>query len=166
VFFTASVIWGLIGPNRIFGSDGIYKNLQYFWLIGAALPVIHWAALKKWPKSVLRYVNIPVILNGNANIPPATPTTYMSWFIVGTVFNKYIRGKWTGWWMRYNYITSAALDSGLILCTIVIVLCFSLTNTLAPQWWGTVGYQNTLDYQGDAIQVILDEGETFGPSSW
>lgn len=28
VFFTASVIWGLIGPQRIFSGTGIYGNLQ------------------------------------------------------------------------------------------------------------------------------------------
>jgi hypothetical protein len=166
VFFTASVIWGLIGPQRIFGPSGIYNKLHFFWLIGAALPLIHWLILKKWPKSVFRYLNVPVILNGNANIPPATPTTYMSWFIVGAIFNKFIRGRWTGWWMRYNYITSAALDSGLILCTIVLVLCFSLTKTSAPDWWGTVGYKDTMDYQGTAIQTMLNEGETFGPATW
>ncbi|KAH8646224.1 small oligopeptide transporter [Xylariales sp. PMI_506] len=166
VFGTASVIWGLIGPKRIFGADGMYKQLNWFWLIGAALPVIHWFALKKWPRSVLRYANIPVILNGNAMIPPATPLNYMAWFSVGAFFNKFVRDRWRGWWMRYNYLTSAGLDSGLILCTIVIVLCLSLTNTTGPSWWGTEGFGNNLDYQGEAIKIILEPGETFGPTSW
>lgn len=30
-FFIASVIWGLIGPQRIFSGEGIYKNLQCKW---------------------------------------------------------------------------------------------------------------------------------------
>ncbi|KAH8671619.1 small oligopeptide transporter [Xylariales sp. PMI_506] len=166
VFFTASIIFGLIGPLRIFGSSSIYSKLNWFWLIGAALPIIHWAALKKWPRSVLRYLNVPVLLNGNALIPPANPLNYGAWFTVGAIFNKWIRGRWTGWWMRYNYVTSAALDSGLVLSIVVIVLCLSLTNTSPPSWWGTVGYADTMDRQGTAIQMMLDPGETFGPPTW
>ncbi|KAI3992868.1 hypothetical protein MKX01_034218 [Papaver californicum] len=32
VFFDASVIWGLAGPKRIFGSDGNYMALNWFFL--------------------------------------------------------------------------------------------------------------------------------------
>lgn len=129
-----------------------------------------WLILRKWPKSIFRYVNIPVILSGNGNIPPATPMIYMSWFIVGTIFNKFIKNRWNGWWLRFNYITSAALDSGLVIATTIIVLTLSLTGTAAPVWWGNPGGAafDTVDAQGSAIQKFLGEGETFGPppGSW
>ncbi|KAH8781683.1 OPT oligopeptide transporter protein-domain-containing protein [Hyaloscypha finlandica] len=38
VFFNASVIFGLIGPQRIFSTGSIYSSLQYFWLAGALVP--------------------------------------------------------------------------------------------------------------------------------
>ena len=31
-FFSSSVVWGVIGPTRAFGSDSIYKNFNFFWL--------------------------------------------------------------------------------------------------------------------------------------
>jgi OPT family oligopeptide transporter len=31
VFFNASIIWGLIGPQRMFSTGAIYSSLQWFW---------------------------------------------------------------------------------------------------------------------------------------
>jgi hypothetical protein len=64
--------------------------------------------------------------------------------------------------MRFNYITSAALDSGLAISTILLVLTISLTNTDAPNWWGNVGIYNTMDYLGTAVAKIVPDGTTFG----
>lgn len=47
-------------------------------------------------------LNAPVIFSGNGAIPPATPLNYVTWGIVGIIFNKFIRNKWRGWWMRFN----------------------------------------------------------------
>jgi hypothetical protein len=102
VFFTASILWGLIGPARIFTGTGIYKNTQYFWAVGAVLPVIFWLLQRRYPRSWVRYLNAPVIFSGNGAIPPATPLNYLSWGIVGFIFNKLIRDKWRGWWSRFN----------------------------------------------------------------
>lgn len=64
--------------------------------------------------------------------------------------------------MRYNYITSAALDSGLAISTIVIILALSLTDTNFPAWWGTdVIY--TMDYEDTAIQSPVPAKGYFGP---
>lgn len=166
VFFNASVIWGLIGPARIFSGDALYTNLQYFWLAGAALPVIVYLAARKWPKSGWRYINAPLIFGGTGEIPPATPLNYLSWGLVGLFFNYYIRNRWRGWWMRFNYITSAALDSGLAISTIVIVLTLSLTGTSAPDWWGNNAALSTMDALDTAITKVLNPGETFGLTKW
>jgi hypothetical protein len=40
--------------------------------VGAVAPVITWALAKKYPKSWLQFVSIPVALNGALHIPPAT----------------------------------------------------------------------------------------------
>ena len=70
------------------------------------------------------------------NIPPATPLIYLSWGFVGFIFNKVIRTHRRGWWLKYNYITSAALDSGLALSTIVIFFALLLPQVSPPSWWG------------------------------
>lgn len=80
VFFSASVIWGLLGPQRIFSPGQIYGILLIMFPIGAALPVILYYLSKKWPKSFFKYAMAPIILGGGGSIPPATPLNYLSEF--------------------------------------------------------------------------------------
>ncbi len=166
VFYTASVVWGAIGPARIFSGSATYANLQWFWLIGAVTPIITWLLVRRWPKSFLRYISTPVIFGGSGQIPPASVYIYLCWGIVGVVFNFFIKRRYTGWWLQYNYITSAALDCGLILSTLVIFFTLYLTSATEPQWWGNMGAVHTLDYSATAVKIHLAPGETFGPSVW
>lgn len=166
VFFNASVIWGVIGPQRMFSIGQIYSPLMFFWIAGLILPIVIYFAARSFPKSPIRYLNAPLIFSGAGLIPPATPLNYLSWGIVGFVFNKWIRDRWRGWWMQYNYVLSAGLDVGLALCTILIFLTLNLTSTEFPEWWGTRIAANTMDALDTAIRTPLAEGQTFGPSSW
>ena len=163
VFFNASIIWGLIGPQRIFSPGSIYASLLWFWPVGALLPLAIYFAARAWPRSPIRYLNAPVILGGAGSIPPATPLNYLSWGAIGFVFNSVIRSRYRGWWSRYNYLTSAGLDVGLALSTILIFFALTMTNTQAPQWWGNTVVSSTLDANYDAIQSVVPEGQIFGP---
>lgn len=71
IFFSQSIIWGLIGPQRIFSANCIYAQLQYFWILGAILPFTFFFLAKRFPRSNLRYLNAPVLLGGIAYIPPS-----------------------------------------------------------------------------------------------
>ncbi|KAL0282357.1 UNVERIFIED_CONTAM: Oligopeptide transporter 3 [Sesamum radiatum] len=65
VTFDASVIWGLIGPEKLFGPGGLYRNLVWLFLIGAVLPVPIWILSKIFPdKKWIPLINIPVISYG------------------------------------------------------------------------------------------------------
>ncbi|KAI1426239.1 OPT oligopeptide transporter protein-domain-containing protein [Xylaria sp. FL1777] len=166
VFFSASVIWGLIGPARVFSPGQIYSGLLVFFIIGAVTPVIIYFAAKRYPRSPAKYLMAPLIFGGAGAMPPATPLNYLSWGIVGYVFQFVIKKRNFRWWSRLNYLTSAGLDLGLALGTIVIFLAFTLHGIDPPQWWGNTVVTTTLDYQGKAIQVVLPPGETFGPKTW
>lgn len=166
VYFQASVIWGVIGAKRMFGIGALYSPMLWFFLIGAVCPFITWYFVRRNPRSVVRFVNWPIIFGGGAMIPPATALNYLSWAVVGFVFNKYIRNKYRGWWMQFNYITSAGLDVGLALSTILIFLTLSLTGTSMTPWWGSTTALDTMDINGNAIVRPLADGETFGPKSW
>lgn len=137
VTFDASVIWGLIGPRRLFGPGGLYRNLVWLFLIGAVLPVPIWALSKAFPeKKWIALINIPVISYGFAGMPPATPTNIASWLMTGTVFNYFVFRYHKRWWQKYNYILSAALDAGTAFMG--VLLFFALQNaghTLS--WWGS-----------------------------
>jgi len=166
VFYTASIIWGAIGPARMFSGKALYANLQWFWLVGAVTPVITWFFARRYPKSVWRYVNLPLVYGGSGWLPPATSYIYYSWAIVGLIFNFWIKRRWSGWWLQYNYITSAALDCGLIVSTIVIFFALSMSNSTAPQWFGNLDVFETLDFKAKAVTKHVPPGETFGPDTW
>ena len=70
--FSSSVIWGLIGPARLYSVGKIYSGLLHFFWIGAIIPVLTWALWKYTKKDFLRKVNWPLIFVGTYNVPPAT----------------------------------------------------------------------------------------------
>jgi len=137
VTFDASVIWGLIGPQRLFGRGGLYRNLVWLFLIGAVLPVPVWILHKMYPQNKwIPLINIPVISYGFAGMPPATPTNIASWLVTGTIFNYFVFKYRKEWWKRYNYVLSAALDAGTAFMAVLIF--FALQNEHKElKWWGT-----------------------------
>ena len=98
--FTSSVLWGTLGPKKMFGVGAIYNGLLWFFLIGAILPIPPYFLSRKW--KVFRYFHAPVFLHGGfswapynlANIWPAVPVAWL--------FNYYIRKRYLGWWSKYN----------------------------------------------------------------
>jgi OPT family oligopeptide transporter len=167
VFFAASVIWGLIGPARMFSPGKIYSGLFVFFGVGALLPVVVYFAAKRWPKSPARYLMAPLIFGGAGSIPPATPLNYLSWGVVGFVFQFWIKKRHFGWWSRLNYLTSSGLDLGLALGTLIIFFAFTMHDIEPPSWWGNDVVGTTMDVQGTAVQMkILREGQRFGPDTW
>ncbi|KAI3938610.1 hypothetical protein MKW98_016115 [Papaver atlanticum] len=137
VTFDASVIWGLIGPRRLFGAGSMYRNLVWLFLVGAILPVPVWVMSKIFPeKKWIPLINIPVISYGFAGMPPATPTNIASWLVTGTIFNYFVFVYRKRWWQKYNYVLSAALDAGTAFMG--VLLFFTLQNTHHNlKWWGT-----------------------------
>lgn len=139
VQFTASVIWGLIGPSSTFGTRGIYGKLNWFFVIGIFAPVPIYIAVKVFPKATwLKWVNMPIILIGGLTMPPASPVNNVMWLSVGMFFNGFIFRRHKTWWKRYNYLLSAALDTGTAFMGLLLWVCFDQgLGTL--EWWGNQG---------------------------
>ncbi|XP_057854440.2 oligopeptide transporter 3 isoform X2 [Cryptomeria japonica] len=137
VTFDASVIWGLVGPKRLFGQHGMYRNLVWLFLVGALLPVPFWVLSKIFPeKKWISLINIPVITYGFAGMPPATPANISSWIITGTIFNYFVFRFRKRWWQRYNYVLSAALDAGTAFMGVLLYFALG-TGDKNLSWWGT-----------------------------
>ncbi|KAJ7594866.1 OPT oligopeptide transporter protein-domain-containing protein [Mycena floridula] len=160
VFYTASAVWGLIGPSRQFGRGAILHPHLYAMAVGAFLPLPFYFWQRRYPNSWIRYISTPVLLNGVSAIPPATGINYSSWFAVGFVFQYLIRKKNFAWWSKFNYVTSAALDSGTVLSLMVVffTLQFPKNGTLSVNWWGNTVYQQTADFEHRALLTIPPGG--------
>jgi len=166
-FFTASVIWGAIGPRRLFSPGAIYSGLLWFFLVGFLAPIPFFFLARRFPLSFYRYINIPVFFAGLSAIPPASGLNYISWVFFGFIFNFVIRRYHFRWWMRYNYITSAALDSGLILCLLTVFFALGLSKPGGIQldWWGNNVYLKTADAKGIPFKPLPTSG-VIGPTTW
>ncbi|KAM3243029.1 hypothetical protein ACQJBY_055170 [Aegilops geniculata] len=139
VFFDASVIWGLVGPKRIFGPHGNYEAVNWFFLIGAAGPVIVYIFHRIFPNQRwILMINLPVLIGATANMPPATAVNYNSWLLIGTIFNFFVFRYRKKWWQRYNYILSAALDAGVAFMAVLLYFTLTMENRTV-NWWGTAG---------------------------
>jgi hypothetical protein len=79
------------------------------------------------------------------------------------VFQYYIRRFHLRWWMRYNYLLSAALDAGVAIALVFIFLALQFPKGgMSLQWWGNTVWQDTADAQARPL-LVLGPGETFGP---
>ncbi|KAH7538273.1 oligopeptide transporter 6 [Ziziphus jujuba] len=136
VFFDASVIWGLVGPRRIFGNLGEYALVNWFFLGGAVAPFLAWLAHKAFPKqNWIRLINMPVLLGSTSMMPPASAVNYTSWLIVGFISGFIFFRYKPGLWKRYNYILSGGLDAGTAFMSVLIFLSVGSKN-IAINWWG------------------------------
>ncbi|KXH26079.1 OPT family small oligopeptide transporter [Colletotrichum nymphaeae SA-01] len=163
--FSSSVIWGLVGPARLYSVGAIYSGLLHFFWIGLILPPITYFIFKKTKSDFIRKINWPLIFVGTYNVPPATGINYSSWYIVNLIFNKIIYRKFYAWWSKYNYVLAAALDTGLAISGIVIF--FAVTygpNAQFPDWWGNTVWSETADGQGLPWLQMPDVGY-FGPAN-
>ncbi|KAL4885992.1 OPT oligopeptide transporter protein-domain-containing protein [Aspergillus karnatakaensis] len=167
--FNTSLIWGAIGPRRYFAENN-YSALLYFFVIGAVLPIPMYILArrtktgtgeKKWG-GVLKHIHIPLFIGGLNYLPPATGMNYGSWVLVAMIFGWVIRKRAEGWWVKYNFVLSAALDSSVGVAGVVIFLTVYFTGAADGfKWWGTEVYKNTCDWKG-CPYLGVPEGGKFG----
>ncbi|XP_061373719.1 oligopeptide transporter 5-like [Gastrolobium bilobum] len=136
VFYNASIIWGVVGPQRMFTKDGVYPGMNWFFLIGLLAPIPVWLLSRKFPNQKwIQLINIPIITTAS-NIPPARSVNYITWGIVGIFFNFYVYRKLKAWWARHTYILSAALDAGVAFMSVILYFTLQSYGIFGPTWWG------------------------------
>ncbi|KAK6936646.1 Oligopeptide transporter, OPT superfamily [Dillenia turbinata] len=136
VFYDASVIWGLIGPRRIFGDLGVYGAVNWFFLGGAVTPVLVWLASWIFPeRKWIRLIHMPVLLGATAIMPPASAVNFTSWLIVAFIFGFVVFRYHEKWWKRYNYILSGGFDAGTAFMSILLFLVLGM-QSIGLDWWG------------------------------
>ncbi|RDB27278.1 Sexual differentiation process protein isp4 [Hypsizygus marmoreus] len=182
VFGTASIIVSVVsylisaGRNQIYSGvslalvssslKGRHITLVFFFLVGAVAPIVPWLLSKKYPNSLLKYIN-PVIFNGTGLIPPATALNYVPWAAVGFIFQYVIRRRHFSWWTKYNYVLSAALDSGVAVSILLIFFALQFPKngaigaTSLSTWWGNTIPFTGADANGIPIRPLVP-GEKFG----
>ncbi|KAL2819753.1 OPT oligopeptide transporter protein-domain-containing protein [Aspergillus granulosus] len=162
VTFSSSLLWGALGPGRNFTPGQIYGNLLWFFLAGPVVILVTYLLGRRW--RFVNYISWPVAFGAMGMVPPATGINFSSWWVVNVVFNGWIKRRKPAWWAKYNYVLSAALDSGVAVCTVFIFFCILLP--AGPlRWWGNEVFKRTADGLGTPLKALPPEG-FFGPSTW
>ncbi|KAK0648566.1 oligopeptide transporter protein [Cercophora newfieldiana] len=190
VYFASSVVWGAIGPKRIFSQ--IYPTMKYCFLLGFLLALAWWTGkrfgghlrsaarstlpsaiftplniLILTPISYLKHVHPSLIINGMLFWAPNNLTYYTGGLYLSFGFMYYLRRYKTAWWEKYNYVLSAALTGGVAFSGIIIFFAVQYY-PVELDWWGVNVKDQTID-GGAGQTALLDKLPAkgyFGPDSW
>ncbi|KAI6673463.1 hypothetical protein NL676_001369 [Syzygium grande] len=133
---TDSMIWGGLGPARIF-TPGAYAGIYFFFLVGAAAPLAVWLVARTFPgKKWIRLINFPVIFMSASFVIPAQPVHYWTFFAVAAAYHLVARMAAKEWWARHVYDVSNGLDLGYAFFGVLLALSFGFSEIQAPYWWG------------------------------
>ncbi|KAG2734037.1 hypothetical protein G9P44_003562 [Scheffersomyces stipitis] len=164
VFYSASILWGVIGPKKVF--NGLYPILQYCFLIGFLLAIPALAFKKYAPLKYTKYFEPTVVIGGFLNWAPYNLSYFTGSLYASYAFMYYIKNKYQAWWQKYNYLTTAGLTAGVAFSSIIIFFAVEYHDK-SISWWGNnviyggieggLGQQSRLNATADA------PGGYFGP---
>lgn len=161
-FFTSSVLWGTVGPQKTFGHQGQYSEMLVGFPLGVLIVVVFWLLNRRYPDwTWTRQIHPVAIMYGGivwapynmSYVWPSVPIAYFSWI--------YLKSRYVGLWSKYNFVLSAAWSCGIAISGVIIF--FSLQYRNKPlNWWGNeVSEQGC---EGSACKLLqLGDGEYFGP---
>ncbi|CAK7275017.1 hypothetical protein SEPCBS119000_006468 [Sporothrix epigloea] len=190
-FFTAAVMWGTIGPKRIFGPGGQYTLLLIGFPIGIIIPILTWYIQKRLRDqdealtvdadgNVIsnsdgevatnkakylqwaRQIHPIVLLNGGLCLTPYNISYLWPAVPFAYISRIWIRTRYLAFWSRYNYVLSASLSSAIALAGVIIFFALDYHN-IQPLWWGNKPAAYGCDDFGTCSLVKLAEGDYFGP---
>ncbi|ORZ29837.1 OPT oligopeptide transporter protein-domain-containing protein [Catenaria anguillulae PL171] len=121
VYYSASLIWGAIGPKRFFFDTQYSPVIWTAVITGVLAPIVLKLAHTfvggwYWP-----LIHPAIILNPRG--AGGNQGTTLSSFTVSLIFQYFMYRYRSGWWKRYNYVLATAFDCG---CALIALLVFVL----------------------------------------
>ena len=115
-FFTAAVLWGTIGPKKVFGKGGQYTVLLVGFPLGFVLPFFVYYAQKKFPKQTwLRQTHVVAMLYGAIAWAPYNVSYLWPGVPIGWLSMVYMKKRFLGFWSKVCPLLpkSTTLKAGL-----------------------------------------------------
>ncbi|KJA17574.1 hypothetical protein HYPSUDRAFT_206043 [Hypholoma sublateritium FD-334 SS-4] len=142
---SASVAMGAFGKDLFsIGKPSGYWIIPFAMFIGLFLPIPFWIVWKlarpgSRLASAMKYVNVPIITLYIGWLPYSVNGQWWSCFVIGIFSQWWLRTRHPVWFVKYNYLLSAALDGGSQV--ILFILSFAVFGASGkavefPTWWG------------------------------
>ncbi|KAF9354442.1 hypothetical protein BGX26_007721 [Mortierella sp. AD094] len=149
IYWGSALIYGALGPQRMFSSQGPYGFVFWGFLIGAIVPVIQWGLSKRFPNGRWDRFNLSVLFAGIGFYVGGYTNGFFFSLITAFIFGFYILRYRKAWWSKYTFILAVSLDAGAAITGLVLFLFFSggispKIEVNAPSWWA-----NHLSPEGD-----------------
>ncbi|KJR85349.1 uncharacterized protein SPSK_08583 [Sporothrix schenckii 1099-18] len=147
-FNTLAISWSMASDMYSIGAKYEWVTIAY--LLGFLAPFPLWIANKIYPHKAFRYLNTSIILWQMGYLFVGINAAITMFFGLGFIAQWYLRRKYPSFFVKYNYITSAALDGGTQV--MVFILTFAVfggsgTTRPFPIWAGNPDSSlHNLDY--------------------
>lgn len=122
-FNAQAVVWGGL-PHQLFSVGATYQWVTLATLLGFVAPIPFWLMDRKWPKFGLRQVCTPLVIYFLVYLNVGINSSVMMFYVVGLSSQWYLRRYHPNFFVRYNYLVSAALDGGTAV--MVFILSFAV----------------------------------------
>ncbi|TPX15929.1 uncharacterized protein E0L32_000263 [Thyridium curvatum] len=132
-----AITWAL--AKDMYSRDGPYLIVPLGIVIGLLLPVMHWAAIKVFPRLEKWPLNTALIAQYAGYVVFGTTSWIWSSIAVGVFSQFWLRRRVPRIYNKYNYLIGAALDGGAQI--VIFILSFAVYGASGtahpfPTWWG------------------------------
>jgi hypothetical protein len=147
-----AIAWGGLA-NHLFNVGQRYEWIPLSFLIGFIIPLPFWGLHKLFPRAGFSYWNTAIITWYIGWLCVGINSSILTFFLVGWFSQFYLRKYKPAFFIKYNYILSAAMDGGTQV--IVFIMTFAVfggsgKSVPFPLWWannaGDDTYSANFDY--------------------
>ncbi|KAK3317272.1 OPT oligopeptide transporter protein-domain-containing protein [Cercophora scortea] len=161
-FFTASVLWGTIGPKKVFGVGGQYSALMVGWPFGVVVAVAIWGLQRRFKEQKwMRQIHPIALLAGAINWAPYNLSYVTPSVAIGWLSWIWCKNRFLGFWAKYNFVLSAAFTTGISIAAVVTFFALDWNN-VEVDWWGNSVVSMGCEDDPCVLKTLAD-GEHFGP---
>jgi OPT family small oligopeptide transporter len=186
--YSNSLMWGLLGSNRMFNS--VYPLFKWCFLIGLGIALVFLVGQGLGPKYLpgvkeklrlklspltfsildrtlfrfiasLLWLNPVLIIQGVQHWAPSNMSYKTPGMILSFIFMYWLPRHRLAWWEKYNYTLSAALTAGVAISALVQFFAIGY-NPKSLKWWGNTVSSAGIDGSSTGLFPIPARGY-FGP---
>ena len=136
-----AIAWGALA-SHMFSYGARYQWVTFAYLVGFIIPVPFYILHRLFPRAGFWYWNTAIITYYIGWLCVGINSSILTYFVVGFLSQWYLRKYQPAWFVKYNYILSAAMDGGTQV--IVFILTFAVDGGSGsavpfPTYWGNNG---------------------------